>query len=68
MTEPSRIDRDLAEVRARARDVYTDEGVEHWMGHPNHRLEGMTPTEAVQAGHTVVVLSLLQALADGTAT
>lgn len=63
-----RIDRETAEVRTLAAVVYgTPEAVDSWMAAPNVRLDGMTPEDAIRAGHTRTLVDLLTALANGTA-
>jgi uncharacterized protein (DUF2384 family) len=52
-------------VIEKAREVFTPEGVEIWIGAPNPLLDGRTPRDLVEAGETNRVLALIDALASG---
>lgn len=56
---------DELKVRLAALEVFTADGVEQWMAHPQPRLDGLTPIETIGNGQTDSVLALIDALADG---
>jgi hypothetical protein len=50
---------------ALALEVFTPEGREIWMAHPNPMLAGDVPRDLLDAGHAERVYGLLLALAEG---
>lgn len=56
---------DEAFARRLLAEVYTPEGVDHWLTRPHRCLDGATPLDLIERGEGLLVLVEIQQLIEG---